>query len=48
MSDGGTGKKFAYGTTVVAGVASLSATLLSIVYVRSSCHSSMQNVTQWN
>lgn len=33
MSDGGTGKKFAYGTTVVAGVASLSATLLSMVSI---------------
>ncbi|KJZ77990.1 hypothetical protein HIM_02627 [Hirsutella minnesotensis 3608] len=33
MTEGGTGKKFTYATTVVAGVASLAATLLSIVYV---------------
>lgn len=31
MPDGGTGKKFTYATTVVAGVASLAATLLSIL-----------------
>ncbi|KHN97986.1 DUF300 domain protein [Metarhizium album ARSEF 1941] len=32
-SDGGTGAKFTYATTVVAGVASFAATLLSVVYV---------------
>lgn len=31
---GGTGQKLTYATTVVAGVASLSATLFSIVYAR--------------
>ncbi|KAM4056624.1 organic solute transporter ostalpha domain-containing protein [Hirsutella rhossiliensis] len=33
MPDGGTGKKFTYATTVVAGVASLAATLLSVVSI---------------
>lgn len=33
MSDGGTGQKFTWATTVIAGAASLAATVLSVVYV---------------
>ena len=32
MSNGGTGQKLTYATTVVSGVASLAATILSVVY----------------
>jgi hypothetical protein len=32
MADGGTGQKLTYATTVVAGVASVVATILSVVY----------------
>lgn len=32
MADGGTGQKLTYATTVVAGIASVVATILSVVY----------------
>jgi hypothetical protein len=32
MSEGGTGQKFTFATTVVSGVASIVATLMSVVY----------------
>ena len=35
MAYGGTGQKFAYVTTVVAGLCSLMATVMSVVYVPS-------------